>query len=287
ILTLTCKEDQVYTVAVLAILMRSYGAPDIKKHWRFVLYLAGAWFLIGTGVVQQMLRQGGYTDFSYYRWVLGLDPNMPVSPLAITEALVRPQALVMLAAIFGSMFALPLLAPRWLLLAVPPYLADVLSEHVPQNDLHLHYVLLLLFPLMVAGGIGARNLLLRQSIKPALALVAIIPPLVLGWGTGRFPPSLYAKPTLYERPNTVADLRRATAMIPADAPINADAGLTVWLANRHTINDFPDKLDNSAYVVIDEDTYIGANTNAALRQKVADSLPSSGRRLLYDDGRFQ
>jgi len=232
------------------------------------------------------LRQGGYTDFSYYRWVLGLDPNMPVSPLAIAEALVRPQALVILAAIFGSMFALPLLAPRWLLLAVPPYLADVLSEHVPQNDLHLHYVLLLLFPLMVAGGIGARSLLLRRSIRPAVALVAIIPPLILGWGTGRFPPSVDARASVYERPNSVADLRHATAMIPADAPVNADAGLCVWLANRHTINDFPDKLDNGAYVVIDEDTYIGANTNAALRQKALDALPSS-RRLLYDDGRFQ
>ena len=286
ILTLTCKEDQVYTVAVLAILMRSYGAPEIKKHWRFVLYLAGAWFLIGTGIVQQTLRQGGYTDFTYYRWVLGLDPNIPVSPLAIAEALVRPQALVMLAAIFASMFALPFLAPRWLLLAVPPYLADVLSEHVPQNDLHLHYVLLLLFPLMVAGGIGARSLLLRRSIRPAVALVAIIPPLILGWGTGRFPPSVEARASVYERPNSVADLRHATTMIPADAPVNADAGLCVWLANRHTINDFPDKLDNGAYVVIDEDTYIGANTDAALRQKALDALPSS-RRLLYDDGRFQ
>ena len=140
--------------------------------------------------------------------------------------------------------------------------------------------------IMVAGGIGARSLLLRRSIRPAVALVAIIPPLILGWGTGRFPPSVDARASVYERPNSVADLRHATAMIPADAPVNADAGLCVWLANRHTINDFPDKLDNGAYVVIDEDTYIGANTDAALRQKALDALPSS-RRLLYDDGRFQ
>src|SRR6267378_7213302 len=53
VLTLTCKEDQVYTVGVLSILMRVHGAPEIKRHWRFILYLAGAWFLIGTGIVQQ------------------------------------------------------------------------------------------------------------------------------------------------------------------------------------------------------------------------------------------
>src|SRR5436190_7514790 len=171
VLDLSCKEDQVYTVAMIAILMSAYGAPAVKKHWRFVLYLAVAWLLIGTGIVQQHFRNAGYSDFIYYLWLLGLDPANPVSPLAIAEQLVRPQALSMLAAIIASMFALPLLAPRWLLLAIPPYLANVLSAHNPQNDLHLHYVLLLLFSLMVAGGLGGRRLLLQlRSLTPAVAL---------------------------------------------------------------------------------------------------------------------
>src|SRR5438309_11403756 len=140
VLTLMCKEDQVYTVGVIAIVMSAYGAPDVKKHWRFILYLAGAWFLIGTGIVQQHFRNGGYTDFVYYRWLFGLDPSHPVSPLAVAHSLVRPEALAILAAIIASMVALPLLAPRWFMLAIPPYLANVLSAHVPQNDLHLHYV---------------------------------------------------------------------------------------------------------------------------------------------------
>src|SRR3989449_2042871 len=60
VLDLSCKEDQVYTVAMIAILMSAYGAPAVKKHWRFVLYLAVAWFLIGTGIVQQQFRNAGY-----------------------------------------------------------------------------------------------------------------------------------------------------------------------------------------------------------------------------------
>jgi uncharacterized membrane protein len=287
LLDLTCKEDQVYTVFVIAVLMSAYGAPQVKKHWRFILYLAGGWFLIGTGIIQQHFRNGGYTDFIYYRWLFALDPTHPASAQAIAEAVARPQALLILAAIFGSMFALPILAPRWLVLAIPPYLANVLSEHVPQNDLHLHYVLLLLFPLMVAGGIGAKRLLQMRSIRPALALVVILPALLLGWGTGRFPPSLNARPDLYSKPNAVAQLQTAASVIPSDAPVNADAGLTVWLANRHTINDFPDKLDGNAYVVIDKQYYLGANTNRALRDAAAAALLTSGRRLLYDDGRFQ
>src|ERR1700674_5836939 len=190
LLVLACKEDQVYTVGVIGILMSAYGAPQIKKHWRFVVYLAGAWVLIGTGIVQQHFRNGGDKELVYYRWLIGLDPTTPVTPLAIVEAALRPGAVLVVAGVIASMFALPLLAPRWLLLAVPPYLANVLSGHVPQNVLHLHYVLLLMFPLIVAGGVGARRFLEVRTLRPVLALGGILPALILGWGTGRFPPAV-------------------------------------------------------------------------------------------------
>ena len=186
------------------------------------------------------------------------------------------------------MFAFPALAPRWLLLVIPPYVANVLSARVPQNVLQLHYVMPLLFPLMVAGGIGARHFLDRRSIRPAVALAMALPALVIGFAAGRFPPALQTDmPAAYERANTVAELRTATSMIPANAPVNADAGLAVWLANRHTINDFPDMLDSSCYVVLDEDYWLGANTDRTKRDAAAAALAASGRRLLYDDGRFQ
>jgi len=287
LLVLTCKEDQVYTVGIIGLLMRSYGAPEIRKHWRFIVYLAGGWFLIGTGLVQQYFRDYGYTDFVYYRWLVGLDPSHAVSPTNILEAIFRPTALLVVFGVIASMFALPLLAPRWLLLVIPPYLANVLSGHTPQDDLQLHYVLLLLFPLIVAGAIGARRFLERRAIRPATALVAILPALLIGWGTGRVPPALDAQPGVYSRPNEVADLRKATEMIPADAPVNADPGLAVWLANRHTINDFPDMLDATCYVVIDREAYLSGPSHPKLRLAAIAALPDSGRSVLFDDGRFQ
>jgi uncharacterized membrane protein len=287
LLVLTCKEDQVYTVGVIGILMRYYGAPEIRKHWRFVVYLAGAWFLIGTGIIQQHIRNGGYSDFVYYRWLFDLDPSMPDSYSAVLGAIFRPEALLVVAGVIASLFLLPLLAPRWLLLAIPPYLANVLSGHTPQNALHLHYVLLMMIPLVVAGGVGARKALERRSIRPSTAVLAMMPVFVLAWGTGRFPPALGGDESLYLQPNTVAELRNATSMIPADAPVNADNGLAVWLANRHTINDFPDRLDATCYVVIDHTPYISGPTHPAERQAAIDQLPTSGRRLLFDDGKFQ
>jgi uncharacterized membrane protein len=288
VLTLACKEDQVYTIGVLGILMSAYGAPEVKKHWRFLIYVAAAWFLLGTGIVQQQLRNGGYTDFVYYAWLFGLNPAQPVSASAVLGAVFRPDALVMVGGIVASLFALPLLAPRWLLLVIPPYLANVLSAHDPQNVLHFHYVLLLLFPMIVAGGVGARSYLKIHSIRPAwAALLAMVPALVLAWATGVIPPGLNSNSGPYSQPNTVAELMTAKSVIPADAPVSADGGLAVWLANRHTINDFPDKLEPTAYVVIDHQAFVRGPTNPAERQAALEALPTSDRRLLFDDGRFQ
>ena len=280
VLTLACKDDQVFTIGVLALLLHAYGAPQVKKQWRLVLYLAVFWFLIGTGLIQQLLRgPNGYTGFNL---------DIHVTPLTVVEALVRPDALLMVAGIGASMFMFPVLAPRWSLLVIPPYLANVLSGHTPQELLQLHYVMLLLFPLFVAGAIGARRFLEIRSINPSVALAMALPALLIGFAAGRFPPALGTDiPWAYERSNSVAELRTATAMIPADAPANADAGLDVWLANRHQINDFPELLDGPSYVVIDEDYWLGANTNKYRRDAAASALASSGRRLLYDDGRFQ
>ncbi len=290
VLVLMCKEDQVYTVGVIGLLMAEYGAPKIRKHARFIVYLAGAWFLGPILIVQQSVRNGGYTDFVYYGWLF-MHPTLG----AVLGAIFRPAALLVVAVMIASLFVMPLLAPRWLLLVVPPYLADVLSGHNPENVLQVHYVLLLMFPLIVAGGVGARWFASMVSLRPATALVAIIPALVLGFGTGRLPPSLLAnhsESALYQWPNSVSRLQTATAMIPADAPVSADNGLAVWLANRHTINDFPDKLDSSCYVVLEHNAYLQFvnptdTVNAAKRQAAIDQLASSGRRLLYDDGVFQ
>jgi len=76
-------------------------------------------------------------------------------------------------------------------------------------------------------------------------------------------------------------------IVHATLPVNADPGLTVWLANRHTINDFPDKLDATCYVVLDRDAYVSGPARPIVRLAAIAALPDSGRSVLYDDGRFQ
>ena len=83
------------------------------------------------------------------------------------------------------------------------------------------------------------------------------------------------------------ELADAAAVIPAGAAVNADSALDVWFANRHQINDFPDMLDAGCYVVIDRQAFLGGPTQVDKRRQELEALPTSGRSLLYDDGRFE
>ena len=282
LLLLTVKEDQVYTVGVIGLLMRVYGAPAVKRRWRFIVYLAAGWFLVMIVYVQSYIRGPGYSDFVYYKWLF-----QHPAPQAVIGALLNPEALLVMAAVIAGMGGLPLLAPRWLLLVFPPYAAEVLSGHTTERILQYHYVLLPLFPLVVAAAIGGRYLLSIQRLTPAAGAAIVLAAMLIGWGTGRFPPAAGAENPLYARPDSVAQLSQATRMIPADACVSADPGLAVWLANRVQINDFPDMLSRSCFVVLDENPYISGPTDPAVRQDAREALPSSGRRIVYDDGRFQ
>jgi uncharacterized membrane protein len=282
LLVLTCKEDQVYTVGVIGLLMAAYGAPAVKKHWRFIVYLAAAWFLVMIVYVQSYIRGPGYSDFVYYKWLF-----QHPAPQAVLGALFTPEALLVVGGVIAGMGALPLLAPRWLLLVVPPYALEVLSGHTTERILQFHYTLLLLFPLVVAAGVGGRNLLGWRRVAPALAVAAVVPALLIGWAAGRFPPAIGAENSFYSRPDSVAQLQQAARVIPAGACVSADPGLAIWLANRSQINDFPDMLSRDCYVVLDHDPYISGPTDPVVRADARDSLAGSGRDVIYDDGRFQ
>jgi len=282
LLVLTCKEDQVFTVGVIGLVMRSYGAPAVKRRWRFIVYLAAAWFLVMILWIQSYIRGPGYSDFVYYKWLF-----QHPAPSAVLAALFNPEALFVMAAVIVGMGGLQLLAPRWFALVIPPYAAEVLSGHTTERILQFHYVLLPLFPLVIAAAVGARTLLSRRHVAPAFGVAIVLAALLIGFVFGRFPPAMNAENQFYSRPDSVAQLEQAIRVVPAGACVSSDPGLAVWLANRPQINDFPDMLSGGCYVVLDRNAYISGPTDPAVRQDARNALPASGRRVVYDDGRFQ
>jgi hypothetical protein len=193
--------------------------------------------------------------------------------------------------LLGSLLALPLLAPRWLLLAVPPLAANLLSSHDPQERLQQHYILLIMFPLIVAAGFGARRLFEQPGVLtriPARALLSgAAPALIIGLTLGRLPPAMGSDPWLYDRPPAADRLLAATAVIPAGAPVYADDGAAVWLSDRTRIGILYDQPQRDRYVVIDRQAWAHRDDRAVSRADAIALSTATGRRLLFDDGRFE
>jgi uncharacterized membrane protein len=287
VLALCCKEDQTYIAFLVGLVIWRQGAPAMRRQGQAVMVFAAAWLLIGAGVVELFIRRGGYSpDFAYYAWMI--DPGRPN---ILARALLRPDAWLAITGLLVSLLALPLLAPRWLLLAVPPLAANLLSSNDVMEKFQLHYVMLIMFPLVVAAGFGARRLLEERSIPvwlpaPALLLGAA-PALLLGFAGGRLPPSLGADAFLYSRPSVADRLLAATKVIPPGAPVYADDGTDVWLADRTSIAQIPAHIEPDRYVVVDlQDWTLPYDPTTAPRHSAARML-ATGRRLLVDDGRFQ
>jgi uncharacterized membrane protein len=286
VLVLSCKEDQTYTVFLIGLVVWRHGRPAMNGHGRAVMIFAAAWLVVGAGLVQIFIRKSGYSpDFAYYSWMIKPGPNL------LARAVFRPDAWLALAGLLISVLGLPVLAPRWLLFAVPPLVATVLSSNDVMQRFQLHYVMLIMFPLVLAAGLGARRLLEERTIPawlpgPAL-LAAAVPALLLGFTAGRLPPALGADQFLYTRPPVADRLLAATRVIPPGAPVYADDGVDVWLTDRIFIAQIPAKLEPDRYVVVDlQDWTLPYDPTTAPRHSSARML-ATGRRLLVDDGRFQ
>jgi uncharacterized membrane protein len=285
IAVLACKEDQTYTALVVGFLVWRVGSPRMKQHGQWVMTLAVAWLLAGTALIGLLSNGAETPGLAYYWWVALPGPNY------FWLAISRPDAWLMLGGLLISLLGLPLLAPRWLLLVVPPLAANLLSSHDPQQRLQQHYVLIIMFPLIVAAGIGARRLLERRSLPawlPAPALLGLaVPAILIGLLAGRLPPALGAEQWLYSQPPSVDRLLAATSVIPRGAPVFADDGAVVWLTDRTWVAIWYDQPTPDRYVVIDRQDFAHRGDPVAGRADAIARLEAGGRRLLVDDGRFQ
>lgn len=287
VLVLSCKEDQTYTAFVIGLVIWRAGPPAMRSHGRGVMILAAVWLVLGVGLLEGLVRQAGYSpDVAYYWWIFN-----PAEKNFFLRNLTRPDVWLVLTGIFASLAGLPLLAPRWLLLVIPPLFANLMSSHDAQGQMHLHYVLIVMFPLIVAGAFGARRLLEMQSVQtrvpPVGLLAAAAPALVIGLLVGQVPPALGADNWLYTRPPAVDRLLSATGVIPSGAAVYADDGAAVWLADRRLIQVLPAQPPPDRYIVIDRQDWAHRLQASTARADEIALLEASGRRLLVDDGRFQ
>ena len=270
---LCAKEDQAYGVAVVGLLLAVQGPS--RRHG-VVMALAGvAWGTILELAVMPALRGPVVSDVaSYYAWLQ--HPTAHQLAVAITT----PGGWLAMAAMVASTAGLALLRPLWLALALPPLLADLLSAHSPQPQLHLQYALPLVVPVLIAGGLGARRLLDKPRPEAALAALAV-PAIVLGIACG--PLIGHRAPTA---PPVLGRLLACTASLPQTAPVAADDAVAAPLAARPVERPLTYG-GPSDWVVVDRVGAVPDYVNRQARARHLAALSGAGRRLYCDDGRFQ
>lgn len=272
LLALTAKEDQAYAVAVIGVLLAFRGPSRIQG-----AALAAVAVLYGAAVellVMPAFRGGVVSQVdSYYHWLHTATPRQVAAMLA------NPAGWLAFGGLVAGVAGLPLLRPAWLALAAPPLLADLLSAHYPQPELHFQYGLPLVVPLLVAAGAAARA---TPAWPPAaVAAVLALPPLVVGalWGPVLSPHEPAASP------RAASQLARCTSALPATAAVATDDSAATPLASRPVLR-LLGQAKAGDFVVVDRAGRVPSYIVTAERDRVLAGLDSQ-RRLLCDDGRFQ
>jgi uncharacterized membrane protein len=272
---ITAKEDQAYAVALIGALLFLHG-PSRRQGAALVAFSV-LWGAVIVWVAMPALRAGVVSQVDpYYHWLRS------ATPAQIAVALANPAGWLGLTGMVLSLAGLPLLRPEWLLLALPPFAADLLSAHQPQPELHLQYALPLVVPLLLAAGLGARRLPDRLPV-PAVAGLAV-PVLAIGAGA-----DLAGTAGLVDRADETsgrARLLACTAGLPPQAPVAADDSTAAVLASRPWL-----RLLTGArpadWVVVDRQGPQPDYVWQPDRLQVLLGLGGAGRFLVCDDGRFQ
>ena len=305
---LLAREDQVYPVAIMGLVIAAHGRGRLTGPARpgglALIGLAVTWAVLAFGVVKPALRAGAtYDTDGYYAW-LGGGLGVLRLPFERTQelimALTQPIGWSMVGWSVVALGGLALLRPRWLVLVLPPVVAHFLSRQPPQAQIGLQYGLLLVVPLVVASGLGARRLLAlvarfgrrrrglarSRAIPTILGIGLVVSGIVAAFGRGAVPPFSGQEPAFWNRPAAITTVRAIARQVPPDVPLAVDWGLASAVASRRHLQVFP-AISADAFVLVDGRPYVSGRLRWVDRASFLAELASSGRMLLVDDGRFQ
>ncbi|MBN1584898.1 DUF2079 domain-containing protein [Candidatus Uhrbacteria bacterium] len=245
VLALLVREDVALAVFAVGILAWIEGKPKI---WRWLpVVLAAAWFALSMLVISRFSLGGGYKFMVYYSW-LGETPwqaawGIVRHPVAVLRHVLTVFNFEMVLGFLMPMAFLPLLAPRFLVLAILPLLQIILGA--PGGGalvVNTHYATLFLPAVFFGAAVGLvrlPGLLSRLAIFGSgqvnsvsgglLALTVTYSALTLGPFLPAVAAAVRPDPLVAERAEIA---RRMLSRIPDDSPVAAGYGLMPALSSR-------------------------------------------------------
>ena len=313
---LLLEDDRTGWFLATAVLACSFkeDVPIVYAMWGVVLWLGGrrrfgAWLAAGAvawtvlAFTVAIPAEGG--NLAFYSKRFAGDRGSSVGDVfrglvehpiaAIDTASTGANARIVLALILSS-GGLALLAPRYLLLALPGTAANVLSSYSYQHDLHFQYQLIPAAGVAIAGAHGAGVLSLRTSPRVGAGAAAVLMIAALGVTVAKSPG---LRELRKPEPASAAAKRQALALIPASAQVAASPDLAPHLSKRTDVYQLPepfiDVAGNGEYwspaelrsraagvrYVIDDSDHLDPYPQKLMRQ-LRPRLPGLGFTIVFD-----
>jgi uncharacterized membrane protein len=235
VLALSLKEDVALVYLALGVVLAIRGERRIGT---VVAAASAVWFVVASLVI----RSGsGSLDAFGRRFAGDRGDSVPEAivwmvqhPIAAAGDIVR-ESLFYLSLLFVATGGLALLAPLWMLLALPTAAHNALSAYEPQHLLSFHYHQLTMTGLFIAAAFGVQRL---QSAGRGLrvgAAVGVTVAVILAVAAGSWAHAHSTEGIRLPREET----RAALAVVPPDAPVAASPHLLPHVSQRTEVYTLP------------------------------------------------
>ncbi len=235
VVALSLKEDVALVYLALGVVLAIRGERRLGS---VVAAASAAWLVVASLVI----RSGsGSLDAFGRRFAGDRGDSVPEAiawimqhPLAAADDIAR-ESLVYLLALFVATGGLPLLAPLWMLLALPTAAHNALSAYEPQHLLSFHYHQLTMTGLFIAAALGVHRLQsagwrVRLGAAAGVAAAAILAVAAGSWAHAHWTEGI----RLPREPT-----RAALSVVPPDAPVAASPHLLPHVSQRSEVYTLP------------------------------------------------
>ena len=242
VLAISLKEDIALTVAMLGVVAAFLGR---RRLGLVTAAAASIWFLVSVGLVLPAFGRSIQDEYGP-RFVGGRGDSLGelarwgvAHPGAALASVFSASDLGLLAILVVATAGLCLLAPLWLLAAVPSLLANFVAAYSPQHSIWFQYYLVPWGAAAVAAavGVGAVSRLSPRLRLMAGVLATAIAVLSLPYSVQRI--DELVTPTAGARMPDPGDVRAALALARGGRPVAASGRLVAHLAQRREVYVLP------------------------------------------------
>ncbi|MEY2567779.1 MAG: hypothetical protein QOE35_2308 [Actinomycetota bacterium] len=245
------KEDVALFIIVLGLIVLF---RQDRKVGLITVGLGAAWYVITTRIVLPAVTGGVFYE-QLYTGIGGSPGNIIRQtikrPSNITDRLTSGEAQHYLWQMFAPFAMLPLLAPEVLVLGVPMFVANLLSNYIWTRTIAVHYASLPLTALTLAT-IEAVAQAKRLEVRRVLVGVCVITSVVAAnaWGISPIGQKTDSFATFdHVRLETK---RQAVAMIPDGDPVSASYTMVAHLSHRYRIYEYPNPFHAANWGIKDD-----------------------------------